>query len=151
MYLLDICNICNGFLSLVYRMNIWNIEIWQTKKDKRREKKIFTIICIPGVIWIYSALTLIMPNYLNGIIHLTFLALSVIILRNIKMKTWSWPANSIEPGQTALVTKANHFRSWQDKGLREYESTFINFIKQTCILTHFFVQNNIGNNIVKTS
>ena len=34
-----------------------------------------------------DTLTLIMPNFLNGIIHLTFLTLSIIILRDIKMKT----------------------------------------------------------------
>ena len=33
-------------------------------------------------------LTLTMLNFLIGIIHLTFLALSIIILRDIKMKTW---------------------------------------------------------------
>ena len=38
-------------------------------------------------------LTLIMPNFLNGIIHLPFLALSIIIFRDIKMKTWSWSAS----------------------------------------------------------
>ena len=29
----------------------------------------------------------IMPNFLNGMIHFTFLALSIITLRDIKMKT----------------------------------------------------------------
>ena len=46
-------------------------------------------------------LTLSMLNFLNGIIHLPFLALSIIILRDIKMRTWSLSANSIEHGQTA--------------------------------------------------
>ena len=32
-------------------------------------------------------LTLTMPNFLNGIIHLPFMELSIIILRDIKMKT----------------------------------------------------------------
>ena len=31
------------------------------------------------------------------------LALSIIIFRDIKMKTWRWSANSIEPGQTAQM------------------------------------------------
>ena len=33
------------------------------------------------------ALTLNLLNYLNGIIHLPFLGLSIIIIRNIKMRT----------------------------------------------------------------
>ena len=35
-----------------------------------------------------KGITLIMSNFLNGIIHLTFSALSIIIFRDIKMKTW---------------------------------------------------------------
>ena len=38
-------------------------------------------------------------NFLNGIIHLPFLELSIIIFRDIKMRTWKWSANSIEPGR----------------------------------------------------
>ena len=74
-------------------------------------------------------------------IHLPFLKLFIIIFRDIKMRPWSWPANSIEPQvrlhgytQTSfsfwnqflssrcsgwpdsiLVVKANHFRFQQDK------------------------------------
>ena len=50
-------------------------------------------------------LTIIMPNFLNGIIHLkvSCMHLSIIIFRDIKMKTWSWSANSIEPGQIARM------------------------------------------------
>ena len=51
------------------------------------------------------SLTLIMLNYLNGIIHLPFSALSFIILMDIMMKTYSWSANSIELGQTARWQK----------------------------------------------
>ena len=36
----------------------------------------------------YVMLTLTMPNFLNGIISLPFLALSIIIFRDIKMKTY---------------------------------------------------------------
>ena len=57
----------------------------------------------------FSDITLTMPNFINGIIHLPFLALSIIIFRDIKMRTLSWSANSI------LVAKANHFWFWQDK------------------------------------
>ena len=42
-------------------------------------------------------------NFLNGIIHLTFLELSIVIFRDINMRTCSWSSNSIEPGQTALM------------------------------------------------
>ena len=45
---------------------------------------------------VFLYLTLTMPNFLNGITHLPFLALSIISFRDIKMKTWSWSANSIE-------------------------------------------------------
>ena len=34
-------------------------------------------------------------------IHLLYLELSIIIFRDIKMRTWSWSANSIEPVQNA--------------------------------------------------
>ena len=47
--------------------------------------------------------TVIITWVLNGIIHLTFLVLSIIILRDIEMRTWSWSANSIEPDQAGLT------------------------------------------------
>ena len=46
-------------------------------------------------------LTLTIPNFLNGKIHLTFLELSNIILGRLRWKLGSWSANSIESGQTA--------------------------------------------------
>ena len=52
----------------------------------------------------------------NGIIHLPFLELSIIILSDIKVRIWSWSANSIEPGQTAQMAMSNHFRFQQNKG-----------------------------------
>ena len=45
-------------------------------------------------------LILNMPFFLNGINHLTFLELSIIIFRNIKMKTWK------------LVSQ--QYRAWPD-------------------------------------
>ena len=42
-------------------------------------------------------------NFLNGIIHLPFLNLSIIIFRDFKMKTWSWSVNSIQPSQIAQI------------------------------------------------
>ena len=35
----------------------------------------------------------------------TILALSIIIFRDITMKTWRWSVNSIEPGQTARMCR----------------------------------------------
>ena len=35
-----------------------------------------------------SDLTLTLPNFLYGIIHLPFLELSIIIFRDVKIKTW---------------------------------------------------------------
>ena len=46
-----------------------------------------------------NRLPLKLLNFLNGIIHLLFLKLSIIIFKDIKIRTWS--ANSIAPGQTA--------------------------------------------------
>ena len=74
---------------------------------------------------ISQLLTLTMLNLLNRIIHLAFLAHSIIIFTDIKMKTWS--ANSIVLGQALLhgcvdwpccmlVAKTNHVWCWQDKG-----------------------------------
>ena len=41
-------------------------------------------------------------NFLNEIIHIPFLELSNIILRDIK-KNFSWSADILEPGQTAQM------------------------------------------------
>ena len=55
-------------------------------------------------------------NYLSWIIHLPFLELFITIFSDIKMRTWSWSANSIEPDQTVqickvwLVARADHFQ-----------------------------------------
>ena len=44
-------------------------------------------------------LALYLLNFLNRIIHPSFLELSIIIFRDIKMKTLSWSADSIEPNR----------------------------------------------------
>ena len=68
-------------------------------------------------------------DYYSGYYRTTFLhflALSIIIFRDIKMRTWILPANSTKslvrlhgsagwPG-SVLVAKTNHFWCWQDKG-----------------------------------
>ena len=46
-------------------------------------------------------LTLTLLNFLNDIVHLPFLEMSIINLEDIKMKIRSWSANSIQPGKTA--------------------------------------------------
>ena len=51
----------------------------------------------------FPVLTLNLPNFLNGRIHFHSLELSITILSNIKIKTWSWSANSTEPCQTAWM------------------------------------------------
>ena len=47
-----------------------------------------------------KGLTLTMHNFMNG---KSILYLSIIIFWDIKIKTESWSANSIEPGQTAWL------------------------------------------------
>ena len=47
------------------------------------------------------------------IIYLPFLELSIISLRDIKMRTWSWLANSIEPCQTARMYRLAWLYWWQ--------------------------------------
>ena len=42
-------------------------------------------------------------NFLNEHVHLLFLELSIINFRDIKLKIWSWSANSIEVGQAGLA------------------------------------------------
>ena len=52
-----------------------------------------------------SILTLNLLNFLNGIIHLLFLELSIFILGISRRELKSWSANSIEPG----VQACHHF------------------------------------------
>ena len=68
----------------------------KTLYDKKTQYKSKEIVYCNAV---NGTLTL---NFLNGIIHLTFIEQSIIIFRDIKVITWSWSANSIEPSQTAL-------------------------------------------------
>ena len=44
-----------------------------------------------------------LPNFLNEIIHLPFLKLFIIIFRDVKIRTWSSPANNLEL-----------YRAWSD-------------------------------------
>ena len=70
-----------------------------------------------GKAYISQIVYLNLLNLLSGIIHLQVLELSIIFFRDINIRTWSWSANSKEPGQTALVAKTNHFQFHQDSGL----------------------------------
>ena len=42
-------------------------------------------------------------NFLNEIIHFPFLEQSVIYIWDTKMRTGIWPANSKQPGHTAVL------------------------------------------------
>ena len=53
------------------------------------------------IITVFIMLTLNLLNFLNKIIHLPFLELSIIIFTDIKLKTWSLSASSVEPSRTA--------------------------------------------------
>ena len=53
------------------------------------------------VLFLYLLLNL--PNFLNGLVHLPVLELSIINVGDIKMKIWIWSANSIKPGQADLA------------------------------------------------
>ena len=58
-----------------------------------------------NILYTKNALAVKLPNFLNGIIHLSFLELSIISFGYIKMWIWSWPASSIKPGQTARMCR----------------------------------------------
>ena len=55
-------------------------------------------------------LTLTLLNFFNGII-LPFLQLSIIIFTDMKMSSWCWSANSIEPGMDVQADLALYW--WQ--------------------------------------
>ena len=57
-------------------------------------------------------LTFNLLNFLNELINIQFLEQSIIIFIDIKMNTWCWSANSIQPGQTVLMCKL----SWHYTG-----------------------------------
>ena len=77
-----------------------------------------------------SLSTLNLLYFLNGIIHLQFFDLSIISFRHIKMRTWNWSANSIEPGQTARMRFRVALYWWQrlitfDSNRKIFKYTFI--------------------------
>ena len=53
--------------------------------------------------FICNQLPLNLQNFLNRIFHLPFLELSIVIFRDNNVRTGSWSADSIEPGQTAQM------------------------------------------------
>ena len=61
--------------------------------------------CESSNLFNFSFLTLIMPNFLNGIIHLPFLDSPLSFLGMSRWKLLSWSANSIEPGQAAWMCR----------------------------------------------
>ena len=50
-------------------------------------------------------LTLSLLNFLNRLVHLLFLELSISVFWDIKMTIWSWLVNSTEPGQTTWMCR----------------------------------------------
>ena len=90
-----ICPFSAFHLSWFVELKFWNINIYMMKAkfsvymNKSLWKKMFK-----------QGLTLNLLNFIDVIIHLPVLELSIIIIRDIKSRTWSWSANSIEPGQT---------------------------------------------------
>ena len=67
-------------ISLKFKMDSSRIELW-TSPLKKLSKLLVLFLCRRSITFIiYKLLTLTIPNFLNGIIHLTFLALSIIIL-----------------------------------------------------------------------
>ena len=51
------------------------------------------------------SLTLNLLNLWNGVVQLSFLEPSIVNFGDIKMRIWSWSANSIEPGQIARMCR----------------------------------------------
>ena len=69
-------------------------------------------------------LTLNLLNYLNGILHLKFLELSIVIFKDIKITTWNWSATvqslirlheSVGWPGSILVAKVNQFQFQQGR------------------------------------
>ena len=80
-------------------------------------------------------LTLNLLNFFNGINHLPFLVLSIIIFRDVKIKTSSWSDNSIKPHQTARI---NHHIKATTKNLHLGQNK-IKWTMPTLILELSFV------------
>ena len=55
-------------------------------------------------------------NFLNGLVHLPFLDLSIINFRDIKLKNWCWSPNSIELGKTAWMCRLAWLYNTAGKG-----------------------------------
>ena len=85
--------------------------IQKDKKEKKIEKIDEQDMHIHRWVILIFKLTLNLLNFLNGLVHFPFLELSIVIFRNIKMRTWIWSANSIEPGQTAQMCRSITFSS----------------------------------------
>ena len=63
----------------------------------------FSLICAVYLSAFCYLLTLNLVNFLNGIVHLPFLELSIINFGDIKLRNWS--VNSIKPSQTARMCR----------------------------------------------
>ena len=81
---------------------------------------------------ILTTLTLNLLNFLNGIIHLPVLEMSIINFRNIKMRTWSWTANSIEPCQTPQMCRV----AWLYTGGKSWSLSYSGVMVNTKVIMH---------------
>ena len=72
--------------NYIYFFNVFHLTVQSLSVMTKQSFCIY--MCVFSVSSIlYNLLTLYLPNSLNGITHLTFFALSIIIFRDIKMKT----------------------------------------------------------------
>ena len=79
------------FLRVSYLLCFWKVYMLRVRK---------IVLSVSPVKLGHSYLTINLLNFMNGIIHLPYLELSIIIFRKIKMRTWL--ANSIEPGHATF-------------------------------------------------
>ena len=116
--------------------------------DPWAERQIpYIIIYITVETWIekslfytFSSLTLNLLNFLNGIIHLPFLDLSIIIFKDTKMRSWSWSTNSIEHGQNARMCRL----AWLYTGGKSWSVLTFNLLNFFNRLVHLFWKSSLS-------
>ena len=98
------CLYVSFFVRVLRRTNtvkvIWRLSCFTG--GGRPQVHLFALFETHIIVLIHMLLTLNLLTFLNGIIHLPSIFGTVnYYFRDVKMKTWSWLTNSIEPGQTA--------------------------------------------------
>ena len=91
------------FLFYSYRVKFTTSIRWFSSIVFIRFGKVMPLFYLENILKFTLTLTLL--NFLNGIIYLSFLEQSIFIFKGIKMRTWSWTANSIEPDQTTQMCR----------------------------------------------